>query len=259
MDQDQFQRDFAIIRDAEYGQYAAALGILPSLPKNVDLTDPNYFDFLSFAQYAAINREITPDAPFVFTEQKPTASVSDIYTSTIMTAAQQDVTFLGPATIVRRDASLTNGQLGTAHAHLVGAAILNHLESTYGGTSDALPSLPRNTRPGSATLLTSLNQLVKLLLKNGYALSGNAEIYKEGTAFGDAAGTKFLLTLNAPVNLWSGRAIQRMAKTTGSSIQMHNDFALKAANELMTRCGYHFTKQEMKYEGTQSIVSFYIG
>jgi len=59
----------------------------------------------------------------------------------------------GPTTIVKQDASLTNDPLSTAQSHAVASAILNHLEATYGGTKDALPQLPDNTRRGSAMLL----------------------------------------------------------------------------------------------------------
>ncbi|CAB9507444.1 expressed unknown protein [Seminavis robusta] len=247
---DQFQRDFAIIRDAEYQQYSSDFGS----PINVDMTDPNYFDFLSFAQYAAINREVSSDAPFVFTEQKPiTNTISDV-----LLPGGQRLQY-GPTTIVKRDAALTNDKLSSEHSHRVASAILDHLDATYGGTKNALPYLPLNTRPGSATLLASLNQLVTLFLMNGYAFSGSATIGKEGRAFGDASGTNFVLSLTAPATLWSGQALQLMGKTD-KTIQFHNDFLLKTAKELMARCGYQFTAQTMNVEGgAQSVNTFTIG
>ena len=43
--QDQFQRDFFLIRQAEYEQYVKDLG--PGIVQQGYLTDPYYFDFIS--------------------------------------------------------------------------------------------------------------------------------------------------------------------------------------------------------------------
>lgn len=64
----QFQRDFFIIRSAEYEPYIEALG--PGLVTQGDLTDPYYFDFISLAQYLTINRVINSNPPAVFEEQQ---------------------------------------------------------------------------------------------------------------------------------------------------------------------------------------------
>jgi hypothetical protein len=95
------------------------------------LTDPYYFDFISFAQYATINREITQDPPFVFEEQQPVDVGEDL--------PQKFV-----ATVVRRDPALTNDKLGPEHSRLVGSAILNRLVETFGDT--ILPQLEPGSR-----------------------------------------------------------------------------------------------------------------
>ena len=63
---DQFQRDFFLVCQAEYMAYADSLG--PGAMVQGDLADPNYFDFISFAQYTTICREIG-DPNSVFEEQ----------------------------------------------------------------------------------------------------------------------------------------------------------------------------------------------
>ena len=48
--QDQFQRDFFLIRQAEYEQYVKDLG--PGMVQQGYLTDPYYFDFISVRKVA---------------------------------------------------------------------------------------------------------------------------------------------------------------------------------------------------------------
>jgi hypothetical protein len=100
------------------------------------LTDPYYFDFISFAQYATINREITQDPPFVFKELQPFENGEN--------EQQQFV-----ATVVRRDPALTNDKLATKHKFLVGSAVLDRLEETFGDTPARLPRLEAGSRPNS--------------------------------------------------------------------------------------------------------------
>jgi hypothetical protein len=100
------------------------------------LTDPYYFDFISFAQYATINREITLDPPFVFEEQQPVDVGED--------EPQKFV-----ATVVRRDSTLTNDKLASEHSRLVGSAILDRLEEIFGDTPARLPRLESGSRPSS--------------------------------------------------------------------------------------------------------------
>jgi hypothetical protein len=136
---DQFQRDFFLIRSSEYQDYTMALGA--GMVKQGDLTDPYYFDFISFAQYRTINRELTQNPPFVFHEMQP--------------AEQQQLTestggrtnFV--STIVRRDPHLTNTMLVPTHSSKVGSAILDRLEELFGNTDSRIPKL--GNRPDAGT------------------------------------------------------------------------------------------------------------
>ena len=120
----QFQRDFFIIRSAEYKPYVDALG--PGLVTQGDLTDPYYFDFISFAQYLTINRVINSNPPAVFEEQQAIDRGDDVPNEFV-------------ATIVRRDPSLTNDRLVPEHDRRVGLAILKKLDETFADTPLALP------------------------------------------------------------------------------------------------------------------------
>ena len=128
---DQFQRDFFLIRQAEYEPYVNALG--PGVVQQGALTDPYYFDFISFAQYATISREIAKDPPFVFEEQQP-----------VEVGEGQPQKFI--ATVIKRDPSLKNDMLAIEHDRLVGNAILDRLDETFGQTESAIPKVPKEAK-----------------------------------------------------------------------------------------------------------------
>ena len=103
-----------------------------------DLTDPYYFDFISFAQYETINREITNDPPLVFEEQQPVSEGDD-----------QPQKFV--SVVVRRDPSLTNDKLADEHSKRVGSAILERLDEIFAESGIALMKRVGNDRPNAGT------------------------------------------------------------------------------------------------------------
>lgn len=137
--QDQFQRDFFLIRQAEYEYYVNELG--PGIVQQGDLTDPYYFDFISFAQYAAINREILQDPAVVFNERKPIEGPEG--------EPQQFTTV-----VVKRDPGITNDKLAPTHSQLVASSILTKFDETFGETDARIPKVAPQSRPnaGATTL-----------------------------------------------------------------------------------------------------------
>lgn len=228
---DQFQRDFFLIRSSEYETYVGALG--PGVVQQGDLTDPYYFDFISFAQYRTINRKITQNPPFMFEEQQPQNNGDD-----------EPNTFV--PIIIKRDPKLTNEMLGPEHSRIVGSTILDKLEETFGGTDSALPRIVRDSKPDAETLLAALKQLVNLFLINGYAYSGNATLSSKRVGF--ASGTTFKITLVAPATLWGGKVLQ------GDGEKLNNSFFTKTATELITRAGYR-SSSSVTYDGSNEEVS----
>jgi hypothetical protein len=100
------------------------------------LSDPYYFDFISYAQYATINREITQDPPFVFQEQQPVTVGED-----------EPQTFV--SVVIRRDSALANDKLAPEHDRQVGVAILDRLQKTFGDSPSALPKAEPQSRPST--------------------------------------------------------------------------------------------------------------
>jgi hypothetical protein len=185
---DQFQRDFFLIRQAEYETYVQQLGA--GMVKQGDLTDPYYFDFISFAQYKAINREMTINPALVFEEQQP-VDVGD----------DQPQKFV--SRVIRRDPAITNELLPVEHSSRLGQRILDRFDERFAGSRSGLPEFP-GRRPNSSELLAALGQLVKLFLLNGFAWDGSASLASE-TPDGKL---QFCLSLTSPATIWGGKALQ---------------------------------------------------
>mmetsp|Transcript_27698 Transcript_27698/g.56646 ORF Transcript_27698/g.56646 Transcript_27698/m.56646 type:complete len:367 (+) Transcript_27698:48-1148(+) len=233
---DHFQRDFFLIRQAEYQPYADSLG--PGTMTQGDLADPNYFDFISFAQYATISREIV-NPPAVFEEQQP-VEVED-------GEPQQFV-----KVVVRRDPFLTNNVLSQKHSELVGNSILDKLNEKFGDTASSIPKIEPGSRPDAAKVLEAIKQVTNLFLVSGFALEGSAAILKEGQSEKDAAGTQFCISLTSPATLWSGQALKSKKPSVA------NDFMLKTIRALLSRAGYTVVDSSVNYVNNQEISSFSI-
>ena len=106
----------------------------PGIVKQGELTDPYYFDFISFAQYATINRDIFKDPAVVFNEKIPVEVGED--------QPQQFVTV-----VTKRDPSLSNDILAPTHEQKVGSAILQRLDETFGNTDASITRFEPNSRP----------------------------------------------------------------------------------------------------------------
>ena len=127
---------------AEYEPYLQAIG--PGIVQQGDLTDPYYFDFISFVQYLAINREIANNPSSVFEEQQPIEQVGndDEHDEPEKPKLQRFSTV-----VVRRDSSITNEMLPVLHRKRVGKAILERLDEVFGTTESSLPQIPAGSRP----------------------------------------------------------------------------------------------------------------
>lgn len=130
---------------AEYQPYVNYLG--PGIVQQGDLTDPYYFDFISFAQYLAIDREVSLDPPMVFEERQP----RDV---------GEGLPFEFVPVVVRRDLALTNDRLAPEHGRKVGSAVLSYIDEKLGGTGAGLPRFAHQRRPTpGACLLTTLGSI----------------------------------------------------------------------------------------------------
>lgn len=259
---DQFQRDFFLLRQSEYPSYTKQLG--GGVVQQGMLQDPYYFDFISFAQYATISREMSQNPPLFFEEQQPDPNQVDNNND-----EQKFVKIL----IRRKDEYINNDQLPELHDRIVGKAILQRLEGMYSNSESGvgsssndnnktLNSIEVYSRPSADVVLASLKLLVQLFVANGFALDGSAAIKSmsknqqpnnnNNASATDASGATFLLTLRSPATLWSGKSLQRRNSRPA------NDFLRKAASALLQREGYRMVKSSLQYTATEEITTFQI-
>jgi hypothetical protein len=224
----QFQRDFFIIRSSEYEPYVKSLG--PGFAKQGELTDPSYFDFISFAQYLTINRALS-DPAAIFEELQPVGG------------EDEDAPQKFETVVVRR--TIPDDQLVREFDERVGAAILKFMDDTYGDTPSRLPNIAN--RPAIDTVQASLTQLVKLFLVNGFAWDGNVDLTATSKSSADAAGATFCLTLVSPATVWGNQSLQRQRS------QLRNEFLLKTAKQLVQRMGYTVASSSVKFEGNSEL------
>ena len=225
---DQFQKDFFLIRQAEYKYYSDALGV--GAMQQGDLADPNYFDFISFAQYATISREIV-NPPSVFEEQQPVEVGED-----------QPQKF--NAVVVKRDPALRNSDLPSIHTEIVGNAILDKLDEKFGETASAIPKIEPGSRPDANTFLAAIKQMVNLFTLSGFAWEGRVE---SGSSIKD---TQFSIIFTSPATLWSGQSL------AAKKAAVTNDFALKTVKAIAARAGYKVVNDSVQYKGNQEITTF---
>mmetsp|Transcript_60996 Transcript_60996/g.149357 ORF Transcript_60996/g.149357 Transcript_60996/m.149357 type:complete len:373 (-) Transcript_60996:32-1150(-) len=235
---DQFQRDFFLIRSSEYEAYTKALG--DGLVKQGDLTDPYYFDFISYAQYRTIDRELTTDPLMVFEEMQQVDAER---------AARESIPGTFVPVVIKRDPALTDSMLVPTHSSRVGAAILDRLIENFDGTESKIPHMdvlfgPADVDP--AILLKALQQLVNLFLIGGFAFG--ADVSMEQSSTGSARGTKYTITLNAPATLWGGNVLQQ----EGAAV--NNSFVLKTVTEFLKRSG-SMCSSTTRYDGTKEIIT----
>merc|ERR1719424_2092008 len=121
----QFQKDFFVLRQGEWDRYRQEL---PNLQQG-DLSNPSYFDFISFCQHATIAAEMRTG--------------SQIF--------EELIDAEGTSQVVTRPPELAdNAALPAAHAERVGNVLLDKICEKYTRLS---PKLPPPTEPLTAALV----------------------------------------------------------------------------------------------------------
>jgi hypothetical protein len=132
-----------------------------------DLADPNYFDFISYCQYATIGAGMR-GGRLVFNEL---------------------IDSNGTSVLVSRDPSIGgNEALPAAHAARVGDAILDAIIERYPGIAPQLPA-----RPTRELLLQGVRAMAGVFEFNDYQLTSRLRPTEDG----------FELAVIAPATLWS--------------------------------------------------------
>ena len=198
---DVFQKSFFLFRQEEWQAYKDE----HPLTMQGDLSDPVYFDFISFAQYYVINNFLRhPRTDFVEVQN---AAADNVY--------------------VRRNKMFENDAvLPGLFGHAVGEKVVDFIYSKYpqGVLPDNKTTLVTNPTTGATYISdTDLDAIVgssQLLLDvfeiNSFAVDIRAA--KSARAVSGAEGRFFTVSLTAPANLWS------LSYLTGRKEAVTNNF-----------------------------------
>ncbi|MCO5607380.1 hypothetical protein L7F22_061576 [Adiantum nelumboides] len=151
---DKFQMKFWKLRQSEVEPYT--LQYRPLKVKYGDLTDPLYFDFISYAQFATISKEMR-NGQYMF---------------------QEKIGASGELRTVRRDANiLANSKLPDAFTKSTGNLIYSRLLQGFEGEIFNVPR-PCPPESDSTCLIEGISKLLQLFVDQGYALNANVEEVK---------------------------------------------------------------------------------
>eukprot|EP00611_Tribonema_gayanum_P004718 TRINITY_DN1391_c0_g1_i2.p1 TRINITY_DN1391_c0_g1~~TRINITY_DN1391_c0_g1_i2.p1 ORF type:complete len:269 (-),score=50.91 TRINITY_DN1391_c0_g1_i2:440-1246(-) len=195
---DGFQREFFLFRQGEWQDFQKQHpGILQG-----DLTDPNYFDFISFAQYATIAAGMR-SAQLLFTEKVG----ADGETQTVQRAPEL------------ADDALLPGE----HARRVGDRIFTYIMETFASVPEALPQVA--VKPPLSVIARGVERVMDKFRLNFFCVDAKvaASTGKDGSAV-------LTVTARAPATLWSQQVLaQRRDAPT-------NDFEAKAVAAYLRAC-----------------------
>jgi len=210
MPMDEFQKQQFLFRQREWDQYRTKLPVSQG-----ELTDPAYFDFISFCQYSTI-AEGMRRGRVMFNEL---------------------IDANGTSVVVMRDPSLpqSNAALPEEHSARVGDRILDWALDRYDSKIR-----PEVLAPGGATslkLVDGVRRLADVFELNDFALTSSV------SPLADGGGVAW--TLVAPANLWSAQVLQLRGDNP------RNDFEAKAVLAYLRRCGVPATCKSRYEQNTQ--------
>ena len=218
---EQYQRDLFLFRQSEYDDYRTQLGpgVIYQGPNRKNpsimcpcISDAYYFDFLSFAQYATISREIAENPPMIFQERVDTNDDDDDDdgNNNDKSGTVDDLTNRREKVrVVRR--TIPDDQLVVLHDKLVGQAIIDRFEELVGSFSES-----------TTATMELVTGLVRYFVIQGYAREGMVNSLS-------VADGSYEITLEASAIWWSGQALQ-LRRTA-----LNNCFLSKALAELGRR------------------------
>ncbi|CAM9397113.1 unnamed protein product [Scytosiphon promiscuus] len=211
---DEFQKQFFLLRQAEWMPYKENF---PRI-KQGDLTDPDYFDFISFAQYASVADAIRNGRDFF--EEKVGAD--------------------GEKRTVQRDADFKdNARLPEEHARRVGDKILTYCTETFGSTKLG-PAVGQGF--SVAELREGCDRIMNLLRLNFYML--------DYTVAADLDRRLLTVRATAPTTIWGQQVLaQRRDRPV-------NDFEAKVLLAYMRACGFGGAVYSTSFSNLDAIHTF---
>ena len=208
----QFQKDFFVLRQGEWDRYRQEL---PNLQQG-DLSNPSYFDFISFCQHATIAAEMRTG--------------SQIF--------EELIDAEGTSQVVTRPPELAdNAALPAAHAERVGNLLLDKISEKYTRLSPKVP--PPTQQVTAALVIDGVRQIAEIFEINDYMLSQRVTPLANG----------FELAMVVPATLWSQQVLQLRG-------ELPNDYEAKVVSAWLRRCSVPATYTTRIDKSTEVIHTF---
>eukprot|EP00903_Cladosiphon_okamuranus_P009698 g9226.t1 len=212
---DEFQKKFFLFRQDEWSAYKENF---PRRIKQGDLQDPDYFDFISFAQYATVAAAMRDGRDFF--EEKVGAE--------------------GDKRTVQRDADLQdNARLPEEHSRRVGDRILAYCVETFGSTKLAPVVAQGLSLP---ELREGCDQIMNILRLNFYHL--------DYAVTADVGRRLLMVKAVAPATLWGQQVLAQRRDRPA------NDFEAKAVLAYLGACGFGGAAYSTAYSNLDAIHTF---
>ena len=179
MAMDTFQINFWKSRQSEWEPYTTQYS--PLKIEQGKLTDPLYFDFISYTQFKVVSKEI-PRSQSVFEERSGAE---------------------GTTKVVRRDATLSDNKvLPAVLAQRLGDTIYARVRYGFEGTDFDAPEPSFDGDVDNA--VNGMRKLVNSFVRKGYALKSNVDVVNNGVGDKQRVVT---IRLDGPATLWSAQAL----------------------------------------------------
>ena len=179
MAMDTFQINFWKSRQSEWEPYTQQYS--PLKIEQGKLTDPLYFDFISYTQFKVVSKEI-PRSQSVFEERSGAE---------------------GTTKVVRRDATLSDNKvLPAVLAQRLGDTIYARVRYGFEGTDFDAPEPSFDGDVDSA--VGGMRKLVNSFVRKGYALKSAVDVVNNGVGDKQRVVT---IRLDGPATLWSAQAL----------------------------------------------------
>ena len=188
MAMDTFQINFWKSRQSEWEPYTQQYS--PLKIEQGKLTDPLYFDFISYTQFKVVAKEI-PRSQSVFEERSGAE---------------------GTTKVIRRDANLSDNKLLPAVlAQRLGDTVYARMRYGFEGTDFDVPEPAFGGDVDEAA--AGMRKLVNAFVRKGYALKSSVEVTKNGVGDRQRVVT---IKLDGPATLWSAQALASRGVNPGN-------------------------------------------
>jgi hypothetical protein len=189
-----FQVSFWKRREAEVEGYAQLVS--PLEPRKGDLTDPLYFDFISYSQALAADAALKGHPPRVFEEE---------YDECELKPDQEECPIL--TRVVRRDFPLDDADLPGEFWRHAGDNIYGGLANGFRG--EVFEGVPGLLSPGAGAdeVAAGFRALVGVLVGRGYALSAQVSSSSSSSSSANDNDLELRVTLEGSATQWGSAAL----------------------------------------------------